>query len=71
MTARAAAIALLLLAASCSAHVDAPEFFEAVRGALRREGRAFAELRTSAHPADHPAGFPEAHYLKAIYLRLD
>lgn len=60
----------ILLAASCSAHVRTDEFFEAIRGALRRAGRGFTELRTTLHPADHPAGFPEAHYLKGIYLRL-
>jgi 23S rRNA (cytosine1962-C5)-methyltransferase len=60
-----------LLSASCSAHVTAEEFYDAVREAVRRSGRRPTEIRTVGHPADHPAGFPEAHYLKAIYLRLD
>ena len=60
----------LLLAASCSAHVNETEFFEAVRGAVRRSGRRFAELGTTGHAPDHPATFPEAKYLKAIYVRL-
>ena len=60
----------LLLAGSCSAHVGADGFFAAVRTGVRRSGRRFQELRTTAHPPDHPASFPEAHYLKAIYLRL-
>jgi len=59
-----------LLAASCSAHVTAEEFFGAVRDAARRSGRRFEEVETAGHPADHPATFSEAHYLKAIYLRL-
>jgi 23S rRNA (cytosine1962-C5)-methyltransferase len=59
----------LLLAASCSAHVTADEFFGAVRTAARDSGRKFTELETAHHPPDHPAAFPEAHYLKAIYLR--
>lgn len=60
----------LLLSASCSAHVSEAEFFEAVRSAVRRSGRSFAELGTTGHAPDHPATFPEAKYLKAIYVRL-
>jgi 23S rRNA (cytosine1962-C5)-methyltransferase len=60
----------ILVAASCSAHVSAAEFFEAVRGAARRSGRDFTELGTAGHPPDHPATFAEAHYLKCIYGRL-
>ncbi len=57
----------LLVASSCSAHVSAEEFFGAVRESIRRP---FTELRTTRHPVDHPAGFPEAEYLKTLYLRL-
>lgn len=59
----------VLLAASCSAHVGAEDFFGVVRDAARRSGRRTTEMQTTAHPADHPAVFLEAHYLKAIYLR--
>jgi 23S rRNA (cytosine1962-C5)-methyltransferase len=59
----------LLVACSCSAHVAADEFFLAVRSAANASRRAWSELRTTGHPADHPATFREAHYLKAIYLR--
>lgn len=59
----------ILVASSCSAHVSAEEFFGAVRGAARQSRRRFTEWRTTAHPPDHPATFPEAHYLKGIYLR--
>jgi 23S rRNA (cytosine1962-C5)-methyltransferase len=51
----------VLLAASCSAHVSAEEFFGAVREAARRSGRRFTELRTTGHAPDHPATFPEAN----------
>jgi 23S rRNA (cytosine1962-C5)-methyltransferase len=54
-----------LVACSCSAHVSAEEFFQAVRTAAH----GLEEWRTTGHPSDHPAGFPEARYLKAIYLR--
>lgn len=58
-----------LVAASCSAHVTAADFFETVRRETRQPGLAFTQWRTTGHPLDHPATFPEAHYLKAIYLR--
>lgn len=61
----------ILVAASCSAHVTEAEFFGAVRKAARASGRGFRELQTTGHPPDHPATFPEAHYLKCIYLRFD
>ena len=58
-----------LVACSCSAHVSETEFFNAVRKAAALSRRRFAELRTTAHAADHPATFLEARYLKGIYLR--
>jgi 23S rRNA (cytosine1962-C5)-methyltransferase len=59
----------VLVAASCSAHVSTEEFFGAVRQAARETARPFIEWQTTGHPPDHPATFPEAQYLKAIYLR--
>ena len=58
----------ILVAASCSAHVSADEFFTLARAAAQKSGRRFNELRTTRHPADHPATFPEGEYLKCIYL---
>ena len=60
----------VLVACSCSAHVSAEEFFSAVRQALGKSGRPFAEIQTTRHPPDHPATFPAAEYLKAVYYRL-
>ena len=59
----------ILVAGSCSAHVSAAEFFDAVRRAALKSGRRFAGLKTLQHPPDHPAGFKEAEYLKVIYLK--
>jgi len=59
----------ILVACSCSAHVSTEEFLGSVREAATESTREFKELQITAHPADHPATFPEAHYLKAIYLR--
>jgi 23S rRNA (cytosine1962-C5)-methyltransferase len=59
----------ILVAGSCSAHVSASEFFDAVRRPAMKSGRKFTELKTLQHPPDHPAGFKEAEYLKVIYLK--
>jgi 23S rRNA (cytosine1962-C5)-methyltransferase len=59
----------ILVAGSCSAHVSAREFFDAVRRAAIKSGRKFSELKTLQHPPDHPATFKEAEYLKVIYLK--
>lgn len=59
----------ILLACSCSAHVSAEEFFQAVRQNAAKSGRRFTEYQTKRHAPDHPATFKEAEYLKAIYLR--
>jgi 23S rRNA (cytosine1962-C5)-methyltransferase len=60
----------ILVACSCSAHVSADEFFEAVRRSAKKSGRRFVELQTTRHAPDHPATFKEAEYLKAVYLKL-
>jgi 23S rRNA (cytosine1962-C5)-methyltransferase len=59
----------ILVAASCSAHVSAEEFFRVVRETARNSHREFQEIETTAHAPDHPATFPEGNYLKCIYLR--
>ncbi|MFO1488154.1 MAG: class I SAM-dependent methyltransferase [Verrucomicrobiota bacterium] len=59
----------VLVSCSCSAHVSAEEFFDAVRRAARKSGRNFSELRTTRHAPDHAATFVEAEYLKGIYLK--
>lgn len=61
----------VLVAASCSAHVSTEEFFGAVRSAARNSGRRMTELGTTLHAIDHAATFPEAQYLKCLFLKLD
>jgi 23S rRNA (cytosine1962-C5)-methyltransferase len=58
-----------LLAASCSAHVSEAEFFDTVRQALMTSECRWDETETAGHAPDHPATFPEARYLKALYAR--
>ncbi len=61
----------ILVAASCSAHVSADEFFNIVRESARGSGRSFSEMRTTRHAPDHHAAFKEAEYLKCIYLQFN
>ncbi len=59
----------ILVAASCSAHVHADEFFQLARRAAEASARKFEELETTRNAADHPVTFPEGDYLKCIYLK--
>jgi 23S rRNA (cytosine1962-C5)-methyltransferase len=58
-----------LVAASCSARVDAEALAEAVRVGAARAGSALVEEERSAHAVDHPSSFPEGAYLKCLFLR--
>ena len=60
----------VLVSASCSAHVSSTEFFGVVTAAVSKSGRPFEVIETTEHAPDHPATFPEARYLKCIYVRL-
>lgn len=62
-----------LFAASCSHHVDAGQFAEALRGALRGARRGGRVLHRGAAGPDHPIHpyLPESAYLKAALLQLD
>lgn len=61
----------ILVAASCSAHVGAEEFFKLVEKAAIGSGRDWNELWRSGHAVDHPADFKEAGYLKALCIEFD
>lgn len=61
----------ILVSASCSAHVSAEEFEDAVMSAVRRSGRRWRKLLSSRHAPDHHATFREAEYLKAVFVQLD
>jgi 23S rRNA (cytosine1962-C5)-methyltransferase len=59
-----------LVQASCSSRVTADGFATAVLDAAGRSGRQVRELRRTGHAVDHPVGFAQGAYLKAIYLRV-
>ena len=63
----------IMLLASCSFHVGAAEFAEAVRRGLADAGRAGRILRAAGADADHPIhpALPETAYLKTLTLGLD
>lgn len=60
-----------LVQASCSSRVDADTFAHTVHDAARRTGRGFHEVRRTGHALDHPIGFAQGAYLKAIIARID
>jgi 23S rRNA (cytosine1962-C5)-methyltransferase len=59
----------LLFQASCSSRVTAEEFIGAVRAEAAARRIGVEELARTGHPADHPIGFPQGAYLKAVLLR--
>ncbi len=63
----------VLLAASCSHHVDAANFADVVRKALADAGRTGRILRSAGAAPDHPVHpfLPETGYLKAQAIQLD
>ena len=63
----------ILFIASCSFHVGAAEFADAVRRGLADAGRAGRILRVAGADADHPIhpALPETAYLKTLTLALD
>jgi len=68
----ALAVALLapggtLVQASCSSRVAADDFHATVERAARAAGRPLHVTARTGHPPDHPIGFPEGAYLKALF----
>ena len=63
----------ILFVASCSYHVGAAEFAEAVRRGLADAGRSSRIIRTAGAAPDHPIhpALPETAYLKSTTLALD
>ncbi len=60
----------LLVQASCSSRVTAPDFYAEVHRAAGDAGHRLEELRRTGHPLDHPVGFPQGAYLKALFARV-
>lgn len=61
----------VLVQASCSAHVGAEELFATVHTAAARSGTVLSEIERTAHGLDHPIGFAQGAYLKALFARAE
>jgi 23S rRNA (cytosine1962-C5)-methyltransferase len=59
----------LLVHASCSARVTDADFFRAIHAGCAKVSIELDEVRRTGHPIDHPIGFAEGAYLKALYAR--
>ncbi len=55
-----------LVQASCSSRVSTDRFAATVVGAARAGGVEFSAVEVTGHAVDHPVGFPEGAYLKAV-----
>lgn len=55
-----------LVAASCSSRIGADEHAETIAGAVARRGRTLTGVVRTGHAVDHPIGFAEGAYLKAV-----
>ncbi|MCB0997231.1 MAG: class I SAM-dependent methyltransferase [Acidimicrobiales bacterium] len=56
----------VLLQASCSSRVSAEDFFASVHSVAARSAVRLDELARTGHALDHPVGFAQGEYLKAI-----
>ena len=60
----------LLVMASCSSRINAEMFFQLVARSATVAGYELEEIARTSHTLDHPIGFPEAEYLKALFARV-
>ena len=57
----------ILVQASCSSHIDAETFFDAVHQSARETNRRLIEIERTGHALDHPISFDEGAYLKCLF----
>jgi 23S rRNA (cytosine1962-C5)-methyltransferase len=60
-----------LVQASCSSRVDTPSFLGIVHRAAERAGVTLVPVAQTGQPIDHPVGFPDGAYLKALFARVE
>ena len=60
----------VLMMASCSSRISADMFYQLVTRSASVAGYELAVLETTSHALDHPIGFAEAEYLKAVFVKL-
>ncbi len=59
----------IFVQASCTTRVPAERFFDDVQRSAVRAGYDLRPFAKTQHALDHPATFPEGHYLKAVFAR--
>ncbi|MCY3866928.1 MAG: class I SAM-dependent rRNA methyltransferase [Chloroflexi bacterium] len=60
----------VLVMASCSSRINAEMFFQLVERSAQVAGFKLEVIEKTGHGLDHPVGFPEAAYLKALFARV-
>ena len=60
----------VLLMASCSSRIPAEMFYQLVERSAMVAGFKLEIIEKTGHGLDHPVGFPEAAYLKALFARV-
>lgn len=60
----------ILVMASCSSRINAEMFFPLVERSARVAGFNMEVIEKTGHALDHPVGFAEAAYLKALFARV-
>jgi 23S rRNA (cytosine1962-C5)-methyltransferase len=60
----------VLVQASCSSRVTPEDFAASVERGARVAGRPLSVFDRTGHPIDHPIGFPEGAYLKAVFAEV-
>jgi len=59
-----------LVQASCSSRVTAEDFHRVVEETANSRGFRFDELARTGHGLDHPVGFAQGAYLKAVFVEV-
>jgi len=60
----------LLVQCSCSSRVTTEDFVSTIRSGAHQAGAKLEITARTGHPVDHPIGFAEGAYLKAVFARV-
>ena len=60
----------VMMLASCSSRIAADMFHNLVQRSAAAAGYELEIIERTGHALDHPIGFPEAEYLKAVFARV-
>jgi len=60
----------ILVQSSCSSRVTTEDFVSTVRSGAHDAGMTLDVTARTAHAVDHPIGFAEGAYLKAVFARV-